>query len=814
MKRLRFSHVLFLFSLVILAACGGKEKETEVQSIAISQPSAELTVGETLSLEATVSPSNATYDEIIWTSTMPKVASVTNSGLVSALSEGNTTITAMAGGKTASCSITVKNGSVAVESVELNKTELTLVEGNTETLTATVKPDDATDKSVSWKSSDNSIATVDNKGKVTAVSAGEATITATAGEKSASCKVVVQKKDIPVTSISLNEESIELQEGKTATLTATVLPDDATDKTVTWKSSKPSVATVENGVITALAVGETTISASAGDKTATCKVTVKPKAVASSLEFSTSSLNGNIDKDYAVSVNLKPADAPYDLEWTSSNPRVADVQGKGLSAKIHTKDFGTAIITVTDKISGKSASITILTNVTDFEWKESTGNTYSGYPLITISEGEEYQLHFSCSPSSATHLFEDLSNFVFYESNTIVDSPSFITIDPDGKVKGVKPGTVGIKPTGLIKGTTGRDRVYITVTGDAVPATEICLDKTSITLSVGKAEAITATILPENATNQTVTWTSSNTSVAKVNANGTVKGISAGTAIITATVDGVTAECSVTVTVPVESVSLNKTSLTLAKGKSETLKATVSPTNATNKNVTWTSSNTSVATVSSSGKVTAVAVGTAQITVTTKDGYKKATCTVTVTSGSTGPKGYKVFIKHGAEFKYSSIPGEGTYKGSAFTSPNTKYNYSGDNHELIVSSSSTEVKNMLKELGMSEQQFMNNYITDDPIFFIKKNSAGANVEPGDLPDTGSNDNLYQLPVGDISAIYGSGVSIYLISPSNWNEFSIDTALILDPEVSKGGPHFVYVVYMAKDNTKHVNVVVKFVYNVK
>ena len=814
MKRLRFSPVLFLFSLVILAACGGKEKETEIQSIAISQPSAELTVGETLSLEATVSPSNATYDGIIWTSTMPKVASVTNSGLVSALSAGNTTITAMAGGKTASCSITVKNGSVAVESVELNKTELSLVEGNTETLTATVKPDDATDKSVSWKSSDSSIATVDSNGKVTAVSAGEATITATAGEKSASCKVMIQKKTIPVTSVSLNEESIEIQEGKTATLTATVLPDDATDKTVTWKSSNPSVATVENGVITALTAGETTISASAGDKTASCKVTVKQKPVASTLEFSTSSLNGNIDKDYAVSVNLKPADATYDLEWTSSNPRVADVQGKGLSAKIHTKDFGTAIITVTDKISGKSASITIQTNVTDFEWKESTGNTYSGYPLITISEGEEYQLHFSCSPSSATHLFEDLSNFVFYESNTVVDSPSFITIDPDGKVKGVKAGTVGIKPTGLIKGITGRDRVYITVTGESVPVKEIHLDKTSITISVGKAEAITATILPENATNQTVTWTSSNSSVAKVNANGTVKGISAGSAIITATVDGVTAECSVTVTVPVESVSLNKTALTLAKGKSETLKATIYPTDATNKNVTWTSSNTSVATVSSSGKVTAVAVGTAQITVTTKDGYKKATCTVTVTSGSTGLKGYKVFIKHGAEFKYNDIPGYGTYKGSAFTSPNTKYNYSGDNHELRISSSSTEVKNLLKTLGLSEEQFRNNYFIDEPSILVKRTTTGAYVEPGDLADEGKNDNLSWLSFGDLSSVYGAGVTLSKYSPANWMEFNMETELTLDPEVSKGGPHFVYVIYIAKDNTKYVDVVVKFVYNVR
>lgn len=711
---MRCHQILCLFSMILFAACGGKENEIEVQSIALSQPSAEMEVGETLTLKATVSPSNATYDGITWTSTNPKVASVTTSGLVSAMSEGNTTITVMAGGKTASCSVTVVKGFVAVtfinldntslemvegdtetltasiqpddatdktvtwtssneevatvndgvvsavsageatitakagdqtalckvtvqkkfvavESVELNKMELTLVEGNTETLTATVKPDDATDKAVSWKSSDDKIATVDANGKVTAIKVGEATITATAGEKSVACKVVVQKKPVPVSGISLDQSSIEIHEGETKTLTATVLPNDATDKTVTWKSSKPSVATVEDGVITALAVGETTISASAGDKTATCKVTVKQRIVASNLTLSKSTFNGSISSNCTVSLTLTPANAQYDLEWTSSNPRVAEVQGNGLSAKIQTKDFGTAIITVTDKISGKSVSMTVQTNVMDFQWQESTGSSYSGYPLITIDEGEEYQLHFSYSPSSATHLFEDLSNFVFYEHNTTVSSPSVITIDPDGKIKGVKAGTVGIKPTGLIKGTTGRDRVYITVQGETIPVTEVQLNKTSLTLNVGKAEALTATILPKNATNQTVTWISSNTSVATVNANGTVKAVAGGSATITAKVDGVSAKCYVTVTASVTSVSLNKTSLTLAKGNSETLIATVYPTDASNKAVTWKSSNTSVATVTSSGKVTAVAAGTAQITVTTKDGSKKATCTVTVT---------------------------------------------------------------------------------------------------------------------------------------------------------------------------------------
>ena len=113
---LNFKSILFLapILLCLFTACGEKEKEIAVESIAISQPSAEIVIGETLSLKATVSPSNASYDGITWTSTKTTVATVSDSGLVSALSEGNTTITVMVSGKTASCSVTVVKGFVAV----------------------------------------------------------------------------------------------------------------------------------------------------------------------------------------------------------------------------------------------------------------------------------------------------------------------------------------------------------------------------------------------------------------------------------------------------------------------------------------------------------------------------------------------------------------------------------------------------------------------------------------------------------------------------------------------------------------------------
>ena len=185
-------------------------------------------------------------------------------------------------------------------------------------------------------------------------------------------------------------------------------------------------------------------------------------------------------------------------------------------------------------------------------------------------------------------------------------------------------------------GQTGLGQVLSFKVGSPViHVASVSLNKTQLELTVGGTATLTATVLPENAGDKSVTWSSSNTSVATVSSTGVVKGVAAGPATITVTtVDGgKTASCTVTVrqaTVPVQSVSLNKTQLDLTVGNTATLTATVLPENATNKSVTWSSSNTSVATVTSSGVVKGVAAGPATITATTVDGGKTASCKVTV----------------------------------------------------------------------------------------------------------------------------------------------------------------------------------------
>ncbi len=237
------------------------------------------TVGDKAELTATITAEDTTKactDAVTWTSSNEKVATV-NAGTVTFVGEGTATITVTVGNQTATCTVTAKAKVIAVEKVTLDKTTATLTVGDTATLKATVTPDNATDKTVTWTSSDETVATVKD-GVVTAVKAGTATITAKAGEKTATCTVTVKDKTVAVENVTLDKTSAELTVGDTTTIKATVTPDNATVKTVTWTSSDETVATVKDGVVTAVKAGTATITAKAGDKTATCAVTVKAKA--------------------------------------------------------------------------------------------------------------------------------------------------------------------------------------------------------------------------------------------------------------------------------------------------------------------------------------------------------------------------------------------------------------------------------------------------------------------------------------------------------------------------------------------------------
>lgn len=250
-----------------------------VTGITLDKEEVTLAVGATETLTATIKPEEATNKEVTWRSGKESVVTVDQSGKLTAVKEGSTTVTATTkdGEKTAYCKVTVTNAAVAVTGVTLEPAELSLAVGESATLTARVEPDNATNKEVSWKSSDQSIVGVDGSGKVTGMKEGAATITATTkdGKKTAECKVTVTAAAVAVEEVTLNAEELTLEIGESATLTAEVTPEDAANREVKWSSSDDKVATVDkDGNITAKGEGTATITAEAGGKKDSCKVTV------------------------------------------------------------------------------------------------------------------------------------------------------------------------------------------------------------------------------------------------------------------------------------------------------------------------------------------------------------------------------------------------------------------------------------------------------------------------------------------------------------------------------------------------------------
>ena len=225
-------------------------------------------------------------------------------------------------------------------------------------------------------------------------------------------------------------------------------------------------------------------------------------------------------------------------------------------------------------------------------------------------------------------------NAVVKPSDTTMDktltwkssNPAIVSVDQDGNIVSHKIGTATITAT-TVNGLSATCKVTV-----VIPITEITLDEDAIMLEKGDSQTLKATIKPENATiDKTVTWSSKNEKVAKVDKNGKITAVDAGTTnIIATTSNGLMAKCSVTVTSKITSISLNESKIELQSSKTKTLKATIYPSNTTDdKTLTWKSSNTNVATVNSNGKVTAVKEGTATITVKTSNGLT-ASCKVTV----------------------------------------------------------------------------------------------------------------------------------------------------------------------------------------
>ena len=270
--------------------CSGVIEHVDVTGVSLDKESDEVAVNSTITLTATVEPSNASIKTVLWSSVDETIATVTSEGVVKGIKDGTTTITATTkdGGFKATCQVTVK--SVAVTGVSLNKTSLSLTTGNTYTLTPTIEPSNASNKKVSWSTNNESVATVSSGGFIRAVGAGTATITATTedGGFKATCVVTVTDpaEIVHVQSISLNETRKELTIGEKFQLEVTFNPTNATYKDVVWSVESldldvedACVLINSTGLVTAVEEGYAlvTVTSVDGMKTAECKFIVKKK---------------------------------------------------------------------------------------------------------------------------------------------------------------------------------------------------------------------------------------------------------------------------------------------------------------------------------------------------------------------------------------------------------------------------------------------------------------------------------------------------------------------------------------------------------
>ena len=321
-----------------------------VTSVTLNQSVYTLAIGASYTLIPTVLPANATDRQVKWSSSNEKTVTVSDRGVIQAIAKGTSTIKAEAGGKSATCAVTVEKTIVAVTEVTLDRTSLTLKVNEAFTLSATVAPENATDKAVKWTTSNSGVVRVSN-GTVTAVGEGTAKITAAAGGKSASCTVTVEKEEteiIPVDSVTLNRNSLELGLNEAFTLSATVAPENATDKAVVWTTSDSGVVRVSNGTVTAVGEGTAKITAAAGGKSASCTVTVKnaePEFIpVDSVTLNRESLELKVDETFTLTALIAPSDATEtEIIWNSDNTSVATV-ADGIVTAV---GVGTANITAT-----------------------------------------------------------------------------------------------------------------------------------------------------------------------------------------------------------------------------------------------------------------------------------------------------------------------------------------------------------------------------------------------------------------------------------------------------------------------------------
>lgn len=490
-------------------------------------------------------------------------------------------------------------------------------------------------EAVSWISSDGSVAGVSSNGVVTANNAGSTTITATTayGHKINSCISVVESSG------GYNVNNTKINVGDHASVALLPKNNSSNDYIVKCESNDPSIASIDSpygyppvystGVsVKGVSMGECTITATSYlGEVISFNVTVTSKAT--SIKFSSTSTTVNRGKTKTLEPTVTPSPTQSTLTWSSSDESIATVDQNGVITGV---SCGQAVITVqTD--NGYSATCTVTVNVPaeTLTMEQSSITVTKGYTdkVVAVPDPVDTTDTITYSTSSST--------YVSVNSST-------------GVISGNKAGTATITAT-----ASSGAKAYCTVTvvEAETPVTGITLEPSVLNIHIGELYTLSPTVLPSGATNKQLVWSVSDSSIATVNQTGVVKGISNGTTVVTATtVDGgYSVSCTVNVVIDVSSISLNIHQSNLSIGSSVQLEATVLPENATDKTVKWISADETVASVDSTGLVTARKAGGVLITASVSGGEYTDTCYVKV-SGLSANAGTNAVVDTQSSYIY------------------------------------------------------------------------------------------------------------------------------------------------------------------
>lgn len=645
-----------------LLSCGGGSTGpgNGVGKVVITPSNDSIAIGATVTLSAKVVNAQGQVVNgatVFWNTSNANVATVSSNGTVTGVDTGSVQIAASANGVSGIAEISVLPRPVAAVSV--SPPTVTLKVGGTVHLVALLTDADGnplTGRVVTWSSSDPTVATVDNTGLVTAVAVGPATITATSEGKSGSAAVSVGAQT-PAT-ITVTPPSVSITVGQTSQLSATV--KDASGATiagasVAWTIDKPSVASLSSSglgadTVTGISVGTATITATSGPAHTTVAVTVSPSP-ASAVIISPGSATLLVTQQLQLSATVTDSHgnpiSGQAVTWTSNNPNVATVSGTG---NVNAVAPGSATITATSGAAHGNASITV--KLVPVSSVNVTPNT------VPLFVGQTAQLGVVLLDSAGDTL-SAVGRAVSWKSS----KGGVASVSASGLVTAQGLGAAVI--TATVEGQQG----FASVTVTNVPVSSVVVTPTPDTLQLGKSVQLTAQTFDSAGnplTGRTIIWNTDNSSVATVTSTGQVMSQGIGTANISATSEGQVGSAAVVViAVPVASVTVSPASKTMNVGDTATFSATTKDAQGhvlTGRAIAWSSDNTAVATVDSTGLVTAVAAGSANITATSEGQSGSSQVTVNpvpVGSVIVNPQDTTMTVGDSAQFSAQTLDSKG-----------------------------------------------------------------------------------------------------------------------------------------------------------